>query len=92
LWFIEIQLLCSMDIQWTLIVNDPNLTRLYMLQSMLEQHDIPVQVMDKGNSVYPTLGEGELYVDETCRLKALTLIHANEGDALDQKADHPTAD
>jgi hypothetical protein len=81
-----------MDIQWILIVSDPNLTRLYLLQSMLEQHEIPVQVMDKGNSVYPTLGEGELYVDETFRLKAIQLIHQVEGLESDQEEELPKVD
>ena len=48
-----------------------------MLQNLLEEHNIPVQILNKSDSVYPTLGESELYIDESRLDEALELINSN---------------
>ena len=66
-----------MQIHWIVFLSDTNITRLLMLQNLLEEHNIPVQILNKSDSVYPTLGESELYIDETRLDEALELIKAN---------------
>jgi hypothetical protein len=53
------------------------MTRLVMLQNLLEEHDIPVQILNKTDSVYPTLGESELYIDESRLTEAMELLKSN---------------
>jgi len=48
-----------------------------MLQNLLEQHNIPVQILNKTDSVYPTLGESELYIDESRLSEAMELMKTN---------------
>jgi hypothetical protein len=48
-----------------------------MLQNLLEEHNIPVQILNKTDSVYPTLGESELYIDESRLSEAMDLIKSN---------------
>ena len=48
-----------------------------MLQNLLEEHNIPVQILNKSDSVYPTLGESELYIDESRLTEAMELIKSN---------------
>lgn len=66
-----------MQIHWIVFLCDTNITRLVMLQNLLEEHNIPVQILNKSDSVYPTLGESELYIDETRLDEALELIKSN---------------
>ena len=66
-----------MQIHWIVFLSDTNITRLVMLQYLLEEHNIPVQILSKSDSVYPTLGESELYIDETRLDEALELIKSN---------------
>ena len=48
-----------------------------MLQNLFEEHNIPVQILNKSDSVYPTLGESELYIDESRLSEAMELIKSN---------------
>lgn len=66
-----------MQIHWIVFLSDTNITRLVMLQNLLEEHNIPVQILNKSDSVYPTLGESELYIDETRLDEALELVKSN---------------
>ncbi len=66
-----------MQINWIVFLSDTNITRLLMLQNLLEEHNIPVQILNKTDSVYPTLGESELYIDESRLTEALELIKSN---------------
>ena len=66
-----------MHIHWIVFLSDTNITRLLMLQNLLEEHNIPVQILNKSDSVYPTLGESELYIDESRLDEALELINSN---------------
>jgi hypothetical protein len=73
-----------MQIHWIVFLSDTNITRLVMLQNLLEEHNIPVQILNKSDSVYPTLGESELYIDESRLDEALELIKSNpENSELD---------
>ena len=66
-----------MQIHWIVFLSDTNITRLVMLQNLLEEHNIPVQILNKTDSVYPTLGESELYIDETRLDEAVELVKSN---------------
>ena len=66
-----------MQIHWIVFLSDTNITRLVMLQNLLEENNIPVQILNKSDSVYPTLGESELYIDETRLDEALELVKSN---------------
>ena len=66
-----------MQIHWIVFLSDTNITRLVMLQNLLEEHNIPVQILNKTDSVYPTLGESELYIDESRLSEAMDLIKSN---------------
>jgi hypothetical protein len=66
-----------MHIHWIVFLSDTNITRLVMLQNLLEEHNIPVQILNKSDSVYPTLGESELYIDESRLDEALELVKSN---------------
>lgn len=66
-----------MQIHWIVFLIDNNITRLLMLQNLLEEHNIPVQILNKSDSVYPTLGESELYIDESRLSEAMELIKSN---------------
>ena len=48
-----------------------------MLQNLFEEHNIPVQILNKTDSVYPTLGESELYIDESRLSEAMELMKTN---------------
>ena len=66
-----------MPIHWIVFLSDSNITRLLMLQNLLEEHTIPVQILNKTDSVYPTLGESELYIDESRLSEAMELMKSN---------------
>ncbi len=66
-----------MQIHWIVFLSDTSITRLVMLQNLLEQHNIPVQILNKTDSVYPTLGESELYIDESLLSEAIELMKSN---------------
>ncbi len=66
-----------MQIHWIVFLSDTNITRLVMFQNLLEEHNIPVQILNKSDSVYPTLGESELYIDESRLTEAMELIKSN---------------
>ena len=66
-----------MQIHWIVFLSDTNITRLVMLQNLLEEQNIPVQILNKSDSVYPTLGESELYIDESRLSEAVELIKSN---------------
>ena len=66
-----------MQIHWIVFLSDTNITRLFMLQNLFEEHNIPVQILNKTDSVYPTLGESELYIDESRLSEAMELMKTN---------------
>jgi hypothetical protein len=66
-----------MQIHWIVFLSDTNITRLVMLQNLFEEHNIPVQILNKTDSVYPTLGESELYIDESRFSEAMELMKSN---------------
>jgi len=66
-----------MQLHWIVFLSDTNITRLVILQNLLEEHNIPVQILNKTDSVYPTLGESELYIDESRLSEAMDLIKSN---------------
>jgi hypothetical protein len=66
-----------MPIHWIVFLSDTNITRLLMLQNLLEEHTIPVQILNKTDSVYPTLGESELYIDASRLTEAMELMKSN---------------
>ncbi len=70
-----------MQIHWIVFLSDTNITRLVMLQNLLEERTIPVQILNKTDSVYPTLGESELYIDESRLSEAMDLIKSNPEDS-----------
>jgi hypothetical protein len=77
-----------MEITWKCILTNNELTQLYVLQDLLEQNDIAAIVMNKNDSSYPSIGEGELYVDASKAEAALLLIEkVNAGEiSLDDEA------
>lgn len=77
LFYFHCIILYHMQINWIVFLSDTNITRLVMLQNLLEEHNIPVQILNKTDSVYPTLGESELYIDESRLTEALELIKSN---------------
>ncbi len=70
-----------MEIQWIVIASDTNLSSLYLLQNLLSLHSIPTQILNKMDSVYPSIGEAELYIDSAYRIKALQLIHDSKSES-----------
>ena len=62
-----------MEINWKCILTNNDLTQLYLLQDVMEQNDIAAIVMNKNDSSYPSIGEGELYVD-SLKMEAAQLL------------------
>ncbi len=77
-----------MQIHWIVFLSDTNITRLVMLQNLLEEHNIPVQILNKTDSVYPTLGESELYIDESRLSEAMELIKSNSENSASDFTDN----
>lgn len=65
--------------KWIILLIDSNLTRLYIIKNLLEENDITAQIVNKSDSVYPTLGESELYVVENQQSAAFKLIESMQG-------------
>jgi hypothetical protein len=47
---------------------------------LLEENNIPAQVINKIDSVYPSIGSAELYVDSNMTDKAMQLIEHKDGE------------
>ena len=77
-----------MQVHWIVFLSDTNITRLVMLQNLLEEHNIPVQILNKTDSVYPTLGESELYIDESRLSEAMELIKSNSENSASDFTDN----
>ena len=54
------------------VFNDP--VRSALVKGILEEHDIPVSIINKQDSNYVFLGENELWVPEVFREDALALL------------------
>lgn len=65
--------------KWIILLTDSNLARLYIIKNLLEENDITAQIINKSDSVYPTLGESELYVEENQQSAAFKLIEFMQG-------------
>jgi hypothetical protein len=77
-----------MQVHWIVFLSDTNITRLVMLQNLLEEHNIPVQILNKTDSVYPTLGESELYIDESRLTEAMELMKSNSENSASDFTDN----
>jgi hypothetical protein len=63
-----------MSIQWKRIYSDSNVQRIHLLCNVLIDQGIDAQVINKQDSAYPVIGEGELYVDGNKHIQALQII------------------
>lgn len=62
--------------KWIILLIDSNLTRLFLIKNLLEENGIPAQIINKSDSVYPTLGESELYVEIDQQSAAFKLVES----------------
>jgi hypothetical protein len=69
-----------MSIDWKLIYTDSDIQRISYFKGLLEENNIPAQVINKIDSVYPSIGSAELYVDSNLTDKAMQLIEHKEGE------------
>jgi len=59
---------------WKLLCSDSRQEHLYLLREFLENNEIKAEIMPKTDSVFPTVGESELYVQPEDYSKALQLM------------------
>jgi peptide subunit release factor 1 (eRF1) len=64
-----------MEPEWTLVYSTDKDFHAHMLQQMLNDHDIPVVLINKKDSAYVLLGEIEFYVPAEFAVKAIHLLH-----------------
>lgn len=62
---------------WTRLYITRNAAEASIIQGMLEENEIPVQVMNKLDSSYLNFGDIELYVPEHLLLTATQLMNQN---------------
>ncbi|MEX1189687.1 MAG: DUF2007 domain-containing protein [Bacteroidia bacterium] len=67
-----------MSINWKLIYTDSDIQRISYLRGLLEENNIAAQVINKIDSVYPSIGSAELYVDSQFTEQALNLIKSKD--------------
>jgi hypothetical protein len=61
---------------WTLLCADSHQEHLYLLKEFLESYELKVEFINKADSVFPSVGESELYVLQEDYEKALQLMEA----------------
>jgi hypothetical protein len=61
--------------QWTLLCVASQYVQAAMVEGKLQENGIPVQVLNKQDSMYPVLGEMELYVPVHLRDLAISVMN-----------------
>ncbi|MFY7899684.1 MAG: putative signal transducing protein [Chitinophagaceae bacterium] len=61
--------------QWHLLYKTKSLSEASIIQGMLEENDIPVQILNKQDSSYLIFGDIELYVPITLKDIAKNLLN-----------------
>jgi hypothetical protein len=61
--------------QWTLLCVTSQYVQAAMVEGKLQENGIPVQVLNKQDSMYPVLGEMELYVPIHLRELAISVMN-----------------
>jgi hypothetical protein len=59
---------------WSLLCSDSRQEHLYLLKEFLESYELKVELVLKTDSVFPPVGESELYVQQEDFDKALQLM------------------
>ncbi|MCZ2224012.1 MAG: DUF2007 domain-containing protein [Chitinophagales bacterium] len=59
---------------WFLLYSTKNIMEASIIQGMLEENQIPVQILNKLDSSYPVFGDIELYVPIHLKELAQTLL------------------
>lgn len=62
---------------WTKLYATRSMAEASIIQGMLEENEIPVQVMNRQDSSYLNFGDIELYVPEHLAVTATQLINQN---------------
>jgi len=76
----EKPLLCSMSIEWKLIYTDNDYQRIVLMRNFLEEQGVEAQIINKIDSLYPSIGSAELYVNANATEQAIALLNAREED------------
>jgi hypothetical protein len=61
--------------QWQKIYSTRNYTEASIIQGLLEENDVPVQILNKQDSSYVNFGEIEIYVPKLLNETATQLIN-----------------
>ena len=61
--------------QWALLCATSQYVQAAMVEGKLQENGIPVQVLNKQDSMYPVLGEMELYVPVHLRELAISVMN-----------------
>lgn len=61
--------------QWILLCATSQYVQAAMVEGKLQENGIPVQVLNKQDSMYPVLGEMELYVPVHLRQLAISVMN-----------------
>jgi hypothetical protein len=59
---------------WDKVFSTKNLAEASIIQGLLEENEVPVQILNKQDSSYPMFGEIELYVPAHLKITAKQLI------------------
>lgn len=59
---------------WDKIFSTKNLAEASIIQGLLEENEVPVQILNKQDSSYPMFGDIELYVPGHLNITAKQLI------------------
>ena len=59
---------------WDKIFSTKNLAEASIIQGLLKENEVPVQILNKQDSSYPTFGDIELYVPSHLNITAQQLI------------------
>lgn len=63
-----------MESNWSLVFTDTDVQHLNFLKKLLDDQNIPSRLVDRSDSVFPTIGESELYVDSSFEAQALRIL------------------
>jgi hypothetical protein len=63
-----------MDKNWVMVHSSTNLQKLELLKSILLDKGIDAVVLNRQDSIYPVLGEIELYVKRDMAIPAMKVI------------------
>ena len=68
-----------MEKGWVIAYTTNQTFQAEIFREVLRDHDIPAQIINKMDSTYHTFGDIEVYVPDTCILKAKILAKEFEG-------------